>query len=190
MSLPSPAARPTGTAPADAPVGGTTDGPAGGAATDTDDAADGPDGAGGDTPDPAPGSDRAASDHHSSDDASVHDDAADAPCGSAAARADAQPDATAEWDLLTDDVRWSPETFRLLGCDPGQGPLSLDRLPDRLTEADRPLLRRMMTDALVHGRCPVGLVRVPGLGPVACEGEPVLGTDGTVTALRMWLRAA
>ncbi|MFB6892273.1 hypothetical protein ACFCX4_23515 [Kitasatospora sp. NPDC056327] len=101
---------------------------------------------------------------------------------------------SAEWDLLTDDVRWSAEAYRLLGCDPGGGPLSLDRLPDRLSEADRPQLRRMMTDALVHGRSAVGTLQVRrpggGHGMVECAGEPVLGTDGTVTALRMLLRPA
>ncbi|MFJ9952965.1 hypothetical protein [Kitasatospora sp. NPDC091207] len=99
---------------------------------------------------------------------------------------------SAEWDLLTDDVRWSAEMFRLLGCDPGHGPLSLDRLPDRLAEADRPQLRRMMTDALVHGRHAFGTLQVchpdGARGTVECAGEPVLGNDGTVTALRMLLR--
>ncbi|SDT23683.1 PAS fold-containing protein [Streptomyces sp. TLI_053] len=101
---------------------------------------------------------------------------------------------SAEWDLLTDDVRWSAEAYRLLGCDPGHGPLSLDRLPDRLSEADRPQLRRMMTDALVHGRYAFGTLQVRrpdgGHGMIECTGEPVLGTDGTVTALRMLLRPA
>ncbi|MFJ9776854.1 hypothetical protein ACIRVF_37415 [Kitasatospora sp. NPDC101157] len=101
---------------------------------------------------------------------------------------------SAEWDLLTDGVRWNAETYLLLGCDPGHGPLSLDRLPDRLPEADRPLLRRMMTDALVHGRPAAGTLRVRRPGgrhdSVECAGEPVLGTDGTVTALRMLLRPA
>ncbi|MGA5823043.1 hypothetical protein ACPC54_34930 [Kitasatospora sp. NPDC094028] len=99
----------------------------------------------------------------------------------------------AEWDLLTDDVRWNAETYLLLGCDPADAPLSLDRLPDRLPEADRPLLRRMMTDALVHGRTTAGTIRVRRDGghhdSVDCAGEPVLGADGTVTALRLLLRS-
>ncbi|MGW2378094.1 MULTISPECIES: hypothetical protein [Kitasatospora] len=101
---------------------------------------------------------------------------------------------SAEWDLLTDGIRWNAETYLLLGCDPGHGPLSLDRLPDRLPEADRPLLRRMMTDALVHGRPAASTLRVRRTGgrhdSVECAGEPVLGADGTVTALRMLLRPA
>ncbi|RGD56102.1 hypothetical protein DR950_38010 [Kitasatospora xanthocidica] len=104
------------------------------------------------------------------------------------------PIGSAEWDLLTDGIQWSPEAYHLLGCEPGHGPLSLDRLPDRLPEADRPLLRRMMTDALVHGRCAVGTLRVRRpdgrYDGVECAGEPVLGTDGTVVALRMLLRPA
>ncbi|WP_327683233.1 hypothetical protein [Kitasatospora sp. NBC_00458] len=101
---------------------------------------------------------------------------------------------SAEWDLLTDDAHWSAGAYRLLGCDPGRGPLSLDRLPDRLDAADRPQLRRMMTDALVHGRHAFGTLQVrrPGGGHDTVEytGEPVLGDDGTVTALRMLLRRA
>ncbi|MET9614767.1 PAS domain-containing protein [Kitasatospora indigofera] len=99
----------------------------------------------------------------------------------------------AEWDLLTDQVRWSPEAFRLLGRDPELGPLSLDQLPARLPEQDRPALRRMMTDALVHGRTPAGTVRIlrPGGHRVVvhCAGVPVVDEDGQVTALRLLLRA-
>ncbi|MFG2846231.1 PAS domain-containing protein [Kitasatospora sp. NPDC048296] len=101
---------------------------------------------------------------------------------------------SAEWDLLTDGIQWNAETYLLLGCDPGHGPLSLDRLPDRLPEADRPVLRRMMTDALVHGRPAAGTLRIRRTdgrhNSVECAGEPVLGADGTVTSLRMLLRPA
>ncbi|MFD4661042.1 hypothetical protein ACFWP2_36110 [Kitasatospora sp. NPDC058444] len=101
---------------------------------------------------------------------------------------------SAAWDLLTDGIHWSPETYLLLRCDPEHGPLSLDRLPDRLPETDRPLLRRMMTDALVHGRHAAGTLRVRRPDGrhdgVECASEPVLGTDGTVVALHMLLRPA
>ncbi|MFI2612226.1 hypothetical protein [Kitasatospora sp. NPDC018619] len=101
---------------------------------------------------------------------------------------------SAEWDLLTDGIHWSPEAYLLLRCEPEHGPLSLDRLPHRLPESDRPLLRRMMTDALVHGRCAAGTLRVRRpdgrYDGVECAGEPVLGTDGSVVALRVLLRPA
>ncbi|MFC8452854.1 hypothetical protein [Kitasatospora sp. NPDC057223] len=98
----------------------------------------------------------------------------------------------AEWDLLTDSVHWSPEAYLLLGRDPRLGPLTLDQLPARLPEQDRPALRRMMTDILVHGRtpaAPVHILRPDGTrGTVRCAGTPVLDEDGRVTALRMLLR--
>ena len=98
----------------------------------------------------------------------------------------------AEWDLLTDTVHWSPEAFLLLGRDPRLGPLTLDQLPARLPEQDRPALRRMMTDVLVHGRTPTTAVHIlrPGADPgtVRCAGTPVLDEDGRGTALRMLLR--
>ncbi|MFI6445839.1 PAS domain-containing protein [Kitasatospora sp. NPDC050543] len=99
----------------------------------------------------------------------------------------------AEWDLLTDTVHWSPETYLLLGRDPRLGPLTLDRLPARLPARDRATLRRMMTDALVHGRTPSGTVQVRhpdgGLRAVRCVSGPVLDQDGRVIALRMLLSA-
>ncbi|WP_371477938.1 PAS domain-containing protein [Kitasatospora sp. NBC_00315] len=99
----------------------------------------------------------------------------------------------AEWDLLTDSVRWSPEAYRLLGRDPLLGPLTLDQLPARLPEQDRPALRRLMTDVLVHGRARTGTVRIlrPGGAPstLRCAGRPVLDEDGRITALRLLLRA-
>ncbi|MGW6914219.1 hypothetical protein ACWGB8_10420 [Kitasatospora sp. NPDC054939] len=187
MSLPSPAARPPGTA-AEAGAAGRAD------ASGTTDTRPAPAAAAGSVPGPdsaADGDTNGAPDDEGDPEnpATPHDPATDR-CPAPVPVPAPGTTGTAEWDLLTDHVHWSPEIFRLLGCDPGLGPLSLDRLPDRLAEADRPQLRRMMTDALVHGRSPAGLVEVHGLGAVECEGEPVLGTDGTVTALRMRLRAA
>ncbi|MFD0276117.1 hypothetical protein ACFVHB_19720 [Kitasatospora sp. NPDC127111] len=165
MNMPSPAGRPPATAAA-AVAGTPADGGASGAAGGPGDGAGTP--AGDD-----PVGDRV-------------DGTAQAPPGPGVG--------SAEWDLLTDDVRWSAEVFRLLGCDPGRGPLSLDRLPDRLDEVDRPQLRRMMTDTLIHGRHAYGTLQVRrpcgGYELVECAGEPVLGTDGTVTALRLLLRPA
>ncbi|MFJ3793695.1 hypothetical protein [Kitasatospora sp. NPDC090091] len=163
MIMPNAAARHVGTAPAGGRAGERTGGGAGGSGA-------GQDGSG------------------------AGDTAGDGRVGGTAQAPSGPGVGSAEWDLLTDDIRWSAETFRLLGCDPGHGPLSLDRLPDRLDECDRPQLRRMMTDALVHGRHAGGtlLVRRPDGGHDTIEyaGEPVLGNDGTVTALRMRLRAA
>ncbi|MFE9428183.1 hypothetical protein ACFYNO_35095 [Kitasatospora sp. NPDC006697] len=98
--------------------------------------------------------------------------------------------AAVEWDLLRDTVRWSPTAYRLLARDPRLGPLTLDQLPGQLVEQDRPVLRRMVTEALVHGRPLDGVVRVhrsQGPAPVHCAGRARLGPDGQVVSLRMLL---
>ncbi|MER5866749.1 PAS domain-containing protein [Kitasatospora sp. NPDC002040] len=95
---------------------------------------------------------------------------------------------TAHWDLHTDQVSWQPGVYRLLGRDPGLGPLSLDQL----LRADRPALRRVVAAALLRGQAESGLVPIerPGDEPrrVQVTGEPLLDQDGRVTALRMSLR--
>ncbi|MFJ3219820.1 hypothetical protein ACIPLC_28380 [Kitasatospora sp. NPDC086801] len=174
MKMPSGAARPPDTATVDGAPAGADDGARGEPCGDADSGTDGTAQEPSKNPDlgDGPGPD----DRH--DDGHNHDHLI----------------GSAEWDLLTDRVHWNADTYQLLGCDPGNGPLSLDRLPDRLPEADRPVLRRMMTDALVHGRTSAGTLRIRRNGAphasVECAGEPVLGADGTVTALRMLLRPA
>ncbi len=102
--------------------------------------------------------------------------------------------AAAEWDLAADTVYWSPDAYRMLARDPRLGPLSLDQLPSQLLAQDRPVLCRMVTEALVHGRPLDGVVRIDGPGgavrAVHCSGRPVLGPDGHVVSLRVQLRAA
>ncbi|MFI9275441.1 PAS domain-containing protein [Kitasatospora sp. NPDC052896] len=100
--------------------------------------------------------------------------------------------ATAVWNLAEDTVYWSPAVFRLLGHDPALGPLTLDQLPGRLVPRDRPVLCRMVTAALVHGRPLDGTVRVARAGggaSVHCSGRPELDPDGQVVSLRLRLRA-
>ncbi|GAA1989203.1 hypothetical protein [Kitasatospora viridis] len=98
--------------------------------------------------------------------------------------------AAVEWDLLRDTVQWSPAAYPLLARDPGLGPLTLDQLPAQLVPQDRPVLRRMVTEALVHGRPVEGVVRVdrgPGQSPVHCAGRARRGPDGQVVSLRLVL---
>ncbi|MEU0064481.1 histidine kinase, partial [Streptomyces albidoflavus] len=59
---------------------------------------------------------------------------------------------SAEWDLLTDEVCWSPELYRVLGREAGSRALSLDELPSLLLPEDQPLLTAMVTDCLIDGR--------------------------------------
>ncbi|PYC82176.1 hypothetical protein C7C46_10710 [Streptomyces tateyamensis] len=105
------------------------------------------------------------------------------------ARVAAPDTATVEWDLVEDAVRWPPEAYRVLARDPRLGPLTLDQLPSQLLAGDRPLLCRMVTAALVHGRPLDGVVRLDHrpapAAAVRCTGRPRLGPDGQVVSLRM-----
>ncbi|MFI1800344.1 PP2C family protein-serine/threonine phosphatase [Streptomyces sp. NPDC020379] len=95
---------------------------------------------------------------------------------------------SAEWNLLTDDVTWSPELFELFGRRPEDGAPTLDELPSWILEEDTQLLTAMVTDCLVDGKPIDGEFRiVRGDGSrrtVHMMGEPVLDADGA--AASMW----
>ena len=95
---------------------------------------------------------------------------------------------SAEWDLITDDVQWSEELYRIFGRSPADGPLTLDELPSWLFSEDQPLLTGMVTGCLVDGRPIDGefrIVRADGsVRTVHMVGEPVLGADGGTVS--MW----
>ncbi len=99
---------------------------------------------------------------------------------------------SAEWNLLTDEVSWSGELYRILGRDPAAPPLTLDELPSLVVDEDRPSLTAMVTGCLVDGRPIDGEFRVlrPGDGvrTVHMMGEPVLGTDGGTVSMWAVLR--
>ncbi|MFF9202748.1 PP2C family protein-serine/threonine phosphatase [Streptomyces sp. NPDC014986] len=99
---------------------------------------------------------------------------------------------SAEWNLLTDEVSWSGELYRILGRDPAAPPLTLDELPSLVLDEDRPRLTSMVTGALVDARPIDGEFRVvrPGDGvrTVHMRGEPVLGADGSTTSMWAVLR--
>lgn len=99
---------------------------------------------------------------------------------------------SAEWNLLTDEVSWSGELYRILGRDPAAPPLTLDELPSLVVDEDRPSLTGMVTGCLVDGRPIDGEFRVlrPGDGvrTVHMMGEPVLGADGSTASMWAVLR--
>lgn len=99
---------------------------------------------------------------------------------------------SAEWDLLTDEVSWSGELYRILGRDPAAPPLTLDELPSLVLDEDRPRLTEMVTGCLVDGRPIDGEFRVvhaaDDLRTVHMMGEPVLGADGSTVSMWAVLR--
>ncbi|MFH9467623.1 PP2C family protein-serine/threonine phosphatase [Streptomyces clavifer] len=99
---------------------------------------------------------------------------------------------TAEWNLLTDEVSWSEELYRIFGRSPGAGGLSLDELPSVLVDEDQPLLTSMVTDCLVDGRPIDGEFRIllpdGATRTLHMMGEPVLDKDGCTTSMWAVLR--
>ncbi|MFE5208059.1 PP2C family protein-serine/threonine phosphatase [Streptomyces sp. NPDC056600] len=100
---------------------------------------------------------------------------------------------SAEWELLTDEVRWSAEFYEILGMDPTAQALTLDELPSLVLDEDRPRLTVMVTDCLVDGRPIDGEFRItrPGDGTVRSvhmKGEPVLDADGNTASMWAVLR--
>ncbi|MER5772102.1 SpoIIE family protein phosphatase [Streptomyces sp. NPDC001985] len=95
---------------------------------------------------------------------------------------------SAEWNLLTDEVSWSDELFRILGRPRAAGPMTLDELPSVVFAEDQALLTVMVTGALVDGRPIDGefrMVRADGrVRTVHMTGEPVLDADGSTAS--MW----
>ncbi|MFK4153740.1 PP2C family protein-serine/threonine phosphatase [Streptomyces fungicidicus] len=99
---------------------------------------------------------------------------------------------SAEWDLLTDEVSWSGELYRILGRDPAAAPLTLDELPSLVLDEDRAALTAMVTGCLVDARPIDGEFRVvrpdDGVRTVHMMGEPVLGADGSTASMWAVLR--
>ncbi|AOT57331.1 MULTISPECIES: PP2C family protein-serine/threonine phosphatase [Streptomyces] len=95
---------------------------------------------------------------------------------------------SAEWNLLTDEVGWSDELYRIVGRAPSAGPMSLDELPSLVFAEDQPLLSRLVTDCLVDGKPIDGefrLVRADGrVRTLHMTGEPVLDGEGRTAS--MW----
>ncbi|MCP9963570.1 SpoIIE family protein phosphatase [Streptomyces somaliensis] len=95
---------------------------------------------------------------------------------------------SAEWNLLTDEVGWSGELYRIVGRSPGAGPMSLDELPSLVFAEDQPLLTRLLTDCLVDGKPIDGefrIVRADGrVRTLHMAGEPVLDGEGRTAS--MW----
>lgn len=99
---------------------------------------------------------------------------------------------SADWNLLTDEVTWSQELYRIFGRTTADGPLSLDELPSWVWSEDQAALTAAVTDCLVDGRPIDGefrFVRPDGaVRTVHLTGEPVLDADGGTASMWAVLR--
>ncbi|WP_405621152.1 SpoIIE family protein phosphatase [Streptomyces sp. NBC_01511] len=99
---------------------------------------------------------------------------------------------SAEWNLLTDAVTWSPELYEIFGCPPEKGPMTLDELPSVMVAEDQSLLQTLVTDCLVDGKPIDGEFRVVRpdrrVRTVHMMGEPVLDAEGRTASMWAVLR--
>ncbi|MFD3924233.1 SpoIIE family protein phosphatase [Streptomyces sp. NPDC058595] len=99
---------------------------------------------------------------------------------------------TAEWNLLTDGVVWSPELYEIFGRPPEKGPMTLDELPSVMVPEDQGLLQTLVTECLVDGKHIDGEFRVVRpdrrVRTLHMTGEPVLDSDGCTASMWAVLR--
>ncbi|WP_461010590.1 SpoIIE family protein phosphatase [Streptomyces capparidis] len=106
----------------------------------------------------------------------------DGAAGGAAART-----GSGEWNLVTDEVAWSPELYDVFGMAPGDDPLPLDELHTWVVPEDKAAVTAMVTACLVDSRPLDGEFRFArrdgAVRSVHITGEPVLDDDGNVRSL-------
>ncbi|MFD9870682.1 SpoIIE family protein phosphatase [Streptomyces niveus] len=99
---------------------------------------------------------------------------------------------TAEWNLLTDAVIWSPELYEIFGRPPEKGPMTLDELPSVMVPEDQGLLQTLVTECLVDGKHIDSEFRVVRsdrrVRTLHMMGEPVLDSDGCTASMWAVLR--
>jgi serine phosphatase RsbU (regulator of sigma subunit) len=86
------------------------------------------------------------------------------------------------WNLLTDEVNWSPQVFRIFERSPADGPLGYHDLPDRVMAEDRPALTRAVRALASDGRAfdvPFRIRTAHGVRHLRAVAEAVTDTHGT-----------
>lgn len=91
------------------------------------------------------------------------------------------------WDLAGGEIHWSDQLYRVLGRDPAEGPLPLDRLLERVVPSDMPLVVHLVR-TLLNGSEKVDneirIVRGEETRELRLMGEPVLDPYGVPVAVR------
>ncbi|MBO2451289.1 SpoIIE family protein phosphatase [Actinomadura barringtoniae] len=93
----------------------------------------------------------------------------------------------AEWDLVKDEVYWSPRVYEMFEIDPREGPLRLETLPSAVQPEDLPAVAEAFTVLREERRPATFEFRTFG-GEHECRlrvhAEPVLDARGRLVALR------
>jgi PAS domain-containing protein len=91
------------------------------------------------------------------------------------------------WDLAAGRIHWSDQLYRIFGRDPAEGPLPLERLPERVVPGDVPLvvhLVRTLLDGSERVDTEIRVLRGEETRDVRLMGEPVLDAYGAPAAVR------
>ena len=91
------------------------------------------------------------------------------------------------WDFADGQIHWSGQLFRIFGRDPAEGPLPLERLPERVVASDVPLvvhLVRTLLDGTEKVDNEIRVLHGEEIRDVRLMGEPVLDPFGVPAAVR------
>ncbi len=110
----------------------------------------------------------------------------------------AAPLGTWEWDLVTDEVHWSDNLWRMFGLEPGQGKLDLETFREAIHPGDRFRVMRAIESVLGAGQgccvefrvvCPDGTLRwalAHGKAELDARGQPrrIFGVNMDISGLK------
>ncbi|OIK29638.1 SpoIIE family protein phosphatase [Streptomyces malaysiense] len=88
----------------------------------------------------------------------------------------------ANWNLLTREISWSGQAYAVLGCDPDQGPLELEKLPRLAVPRDADALTAAIAGLIHRGRpydMPFRVETPEGVRHLRMVAEAVSEPDGT-----------
>ncbi|MFI9252147.1 SpoIIE family protein phosphatase [Streptomyces sp. NPDC053069] len=88
----------------------------------------------------------------------------------------------ANWNLITEEISWSDQTYAVLGRDPEQPPLGLEQLPDLALPEDTGPLTHAIAELVRHARpfdVPFRIDTPGGVRHLRLVTEAVTAPDGT-----------
>ncbi|MFF5025191.1 SpoIIE family protein phosphatase [Streptomyces collinus] len=88
----------------------------------------------------------------------------------------------ANWNLVTQEITWSPQTYAVLGRDPALGPVPLERLPELVLPQDAAPLAHAITRLVHRARAfdvPFRVQAPDGVRHLRIVAEAVTEPDGT-----------
>nr|WP_202515821.1 SpoIIE family protein phosphatase [Streptomyces sp. SID161] len=88
----------------------------------------------------------------------------------------------ANWNLITQEISWAVQTYTVLGRQPGQRPVRLERLPDLALAEDKGPLAHAIAELVSRGRAfdvPFRMETTGGVRHLRMVAEAVTAPDGT-----------